>query len=314
MMKKNLFLLFSLYFFVLQALFIWFLRWESNFFLLAAINFVFILLIALISKEKKSDLNENISADIEKTTKKKIKKTYKPIHHAWFFVISILFWFFVWFWLSNIVLHLQLLISIAASFVLFILFGILFRFKSLKVWEWKIYMIFLILLLVWSGIKTFNINIPSLDDEEITNTWINNFVSVDDDLSGDLQDNIIDGDLIEMDLIDPDTKATFDDVIVSLLDWENLNTNKNIRFTYVPYSSENYPYYRTAYDKKMIGKTINPEKELFCETYVVMKGLVEWRSVWTYWDIKLAYWNYAEENDLLPSCEYGEYLTVGDLK
>jgi len=43
----------------------------------------------------------------------------------------------------------------------------------------------------------------------------------------------------------------------------------------VPYSSENYPYYRTAYDKKMIGKTINPEKELFCETYVVMKGLVE---------------------------------------
>jgi len=175
-------------------------------------------------------------------------------------------------------------------------------------------MMVLILLLVWTGIKTFNINIPKLNNELIVNTWINNFVSVDDDLSGDVDGNIIDGDLIEMDFIDPATKATFDDVIINLLDDDELNTNKNIKFTYVSYSNENYPYYRTAYDKKMIGKTINPQKELLCETYVVMKWLAEWRSVWSYSDIKLAYWNYAEDNNLLPSCDYWEYLTIGDLK
>jgi len=59
--------------------------------LLAAINLVFILFIALVSKDKKSDSKENLDKDLEKVSKKKVKKTYKPIHHIWFFVISILF-------------------------------------------------------------------------------------------------------------------------------------------------------------------------------------------------------------------------------
>lgn len=313
MMKKNLFLLFSFYFFALQPIFIWLLRGEIKFFRLALINFVFIILIALIAKNKDWVADENVSKETDKIHKVKKKRTYKPIHHVWFFVIAILFWFFVWFWLWEIILHLQLLVSVAWSFILFILFGILFKFRSFKVREWKIYMIILIWLLIRSGIKMFGINWLPLNDDVEVNTGTN-FVSVDADLSGEVEDDAIEEDLIEMDLVDPETRATFHDVIVNLLSDVELNTNKNIKFSYISYWNENYPYYRTAYDKKMIGKNVNPDKELLCETYVVMKWLVEWRSVWSYSNIKTAYWNYADSNDLLPSCEYGEYLTVGDLK
>jgi hypothetical protein len=64
----------------------------------------------------------------------------------------------------------------------------------------------------------------------------------------------------------------------------------------------------------MIGKWINPDKTLLCETYIVMKWLVEERNVGSYSDIKKAYWNYAETNDNLITCEYGDFVKKWDLK
>jgi hypothetical protein len=64
----------------------------------------------------------------------------------------------------------------------------------------------------------------------------------------------------------------------------------------------------------MIGKSINPNKNLLCETYIVMKWLVEWRDIGSYSDIKKAYWDYAKDNDKLATCEYGSYVKIWDLK
>jgi hypothetical protein len=54
--------------------------------------------------------------------------------------------------------------------------------------------------------------------------------------------------------INLEEKASFEDVIKFILNKNNitLNGTKNIKFTYISYSSEDYAYYRTAYDKKLI--------------------------------------------------------------
>lgn len=403
-MKKNLFLLFSFYFFVIQAIFLGLLRWEFNFYWLALINFVFLIVIFIVSKEKKwkkikiqNEYNfwENHMAKVDgdkyiqleeidslyyekrikelekplvikreqkekikklkeqkkeakrKELEKKValkkeqkehkrnmkkmrkKKVYKPIYHFWFFIISILFGFFVRFWLWEIVLYLHLLISIAASFMLFVIFGLLFKYKWFIVWESKLYMISLIGLLIWSAIIFFNVNFDFLSFETYDNqsddnrdndqidisTWLENmFVAV--DVDWDIENLTWKNLSIDTgDTIDLRTKATFDDVIKFILKKNNvvLNETKNIKFTYVPYSSEDYAYYRTAYDKRLIWKSTKPNNNLLCETYVVMNWLVEGRSVSSYGDIKTLYWNYASKNDKLPTCDYGDYVVLWDL-
>jgi len=115
---------------------------------------------------------------------------------------------------------------------------------------------------------------------------------------------------------DSNKNLTFGDVIKYLLDKNNVNldTKKNIKFTYVWYDDIDYPYYKTAYSLGMIWKTLNPSKNLLCETYVVMMWLVEGWSIWQYSDIKKAYWDYAKENKKLPNCEYWKFFTMADIK
>lgn len=320
MIKKNLFILFSFYFFVLQPIFLWFLWWDTKFFYLAAINLFFILVISLFAKEKKVKELEKKVEKFDKAHNIQKNRTYKKISHIWFFIISILFWFFVWFWLWNIVVHLQLLIVVSSSFVLFILFGLLFKFKSFKVWESKLYMLVMIVLLFWSAIKFLSINIFDFSNkdniEELENTGTDiSFVAVDEDLTWDtLEELDLQNDtVIDMDLTE---KAIFADAIKYLLDhnWITLSTAKNIKFNYILYSDPDYAYYKTAYDKKMIWKTLNPSKNLLCETYVVMRWLAEWWSVTKSTDIKQSYWDYAKNNNKLPICKYWEFLTIADLR
>ena len=350
MMKKNLFLLVSFYFFVLQAVFVGLLRWEANFYRLAIVNFVFIAVIAFFSKEKiwnvKADDKwnsvhaEKIEEKAEKIKKIQKTKVYKPIPHIWLFVISILFGFFVWFWFGDIALSLQLLVSVLWSFILFILFWFLFKFTIAKVRETKVYAVILAWLLLWSWIVLLNLNKISFNILDIDNYFDNTndievdtasdldienstwseivFVSVDWDVTWSVEDLVFADEAKNEELIvdvNLDVDATFEDVIKSLMDQYDivLNTATNIKFTYISSSNEDYAYYRTAYDKKMIGKTINPNKTLLCETYIVMKWLVKWRNVWSYYDIKKAYWNYAKNNGELSTCKYGNSIKIWDL-
>jgi hypothetical protein len=83
------------------------------------------------------------------------------------------------------------------------------------------------------------------------------FVSVDGAVTGSVADLVFADKTKNIQLdIDLDENATFEDVIKMLMDQNDvvLNTTQNIKFTYISNSSEDYDYYRTAYDKKMIGK------------------------------------------------------------
>lgn len=338
-MKKNLFILFSFYFFVLQSVFVWLLRWEPKFYWLALVNCVFICLIAIFAKDNNSSENESQKGKDYRDYDSTKNNEWMKISHLWIFVISFLFGILVVFRLKDVVLYLRILSWIVWAFFVFIVWWVLFNYKSLRVWEWKLYLILLVLALIRSIIKLVGIDFSVFEFESNENieqiVWDNEFVDENEviwdeiietwnvdinESSGSIQDLLwIDENSGEnmweiTEELDENTLATFADVIKFLLRDEKLITKTDLTFSYIWKSNPDYAYYRTAYEKKMIGKDVQTTKNLMCETYVVMKWLVEWRNVWTYTDIKQTYWNYARNNWLLPDCQYGKYVKISDLK
>lgn len=83
-----------------------------------------------------------------------------------------------------------------------------------------------------------------------------------------------------------------------------LITKKDVKFTYVSYSNELYPYFRTAYASALIGSNTNPTKLALCDTYIVMKGLLEKRNVsYTKTTVMQKFRDYAVANDKLNGCK-----------
>ena len=330
-MKKNLFLLFIFYFFVLQPIFIGLLWWETKFYWLALINCVFICLIAFFARDGSSSADEKSQWKYESAMK---KESEFKMGHIWIFVISLLFWILVAFWLKDVALYLRVWAWILWAIIVFLFGGLIFNYRAFRVWEWKFYLILLILALIRSMIKLLNIDFSMFkfkSAEEIDNlTWEvvgENIVIPEEKII--IQDNTgdiltwVDGeisedlwDLVEVfwEDVDLDSLATFADVIKYLLKDEKLSTKTDLSFSYIWKSNPDYAYYRTAYEKKMIWKDLQPTKNLMCETFVVMKWLVEEWNVWKYTDVKQAYWNYARTNWLLPDCQYGEYVTFRVIK
>ncbi|MBQ7074834.1 hypothetical protein IJM86_07505 [bacterium] len=101
------------------------------------------------------------------------------------------------------------------------------------------------------------------------------------------------------------------DAIKHLLTSNNisLSQKKTTKFDHIAQTDENYPYFQTAFEKKLIGKNTNPNTKISCDTYIVMKGLVEGRTIGTYSDIKTAYRNKAESLNKLNGCEKGKIVT-----
>ena len=335
-MKKNLFVLFSFYFFVLQSVFIWLLRWEPKFYRLALVNCVFICLIAIFAKDNNSSIDEKSQWKYESPMKKEWDS---KNWHAWIFLISLLFGILVAFWLKDVALYLRVGAWILWAMIVFLFWWLIFNYKSFRVWEWKFYLVLLILALIRSIIKLLNIDFSMfkfksqdleiaegseitgdlgivednilIPEEEIiieNNTW-DVLTWVVEEISEDLWE------LVEIfwEDVELDALATFEDVIKYLLKDEKLSTKTDLAFSYIWKSNPDYAYYRTAYEKKMIWKDLQPIKSLMCETYVVMKWLAEEWSVWKYTDIKQAYWNYAKSNWSLPNCEYWEYVKIWDI-
>lgn len=335
-MKKNLFLLFSFYFFVLQSVFIGLLRWEPKFYRLALVNCAFICLIAIFAKDGSQNIDENASWKYDRDAMK--KSEWMKISHFWIFLISFLFGILVAFWLKDVALYLRVWAWIIWAIIVFLFWWLIFNYKAFRVWEWKFYLILLILALLWSIIKLLNIDFsvfniwtdgwePQNIDEEVVSeeeiiwdlsdeiqqiSWENLELTWEDTMMQDEQsDSVVIWD--EFENVDENELATFADVIKYLLKDEKLSTKTDLTFSYIWKSNPDYAYYKTAYEKKMIWKDLQPTKNLMCETYVVMKWLVEEWKVWTYSDIKQAYWNYAKDNGLLPDCQYGKYVKIWDL-
>jgi len=348
MIKKNLFILFCIYFFTIQPVICGVLRNENNFFRLALINFVFILLITILWKDKDAD-NDEKKSHLEKDDKAPQyqihniqKKSKVKISEIRFFIIAILFGILCRYRLWDIVTHLRFIISIVWSYIIYIILWLIFKIRVFKTRESILYMVLITIWCVWWIIKILNINLPIQNNptqeiEDINeNTWdteneilINEndiitwtnvwswFVDIDTESNEIIDTNTWTQEIEVIETtnnVDLTKNATFMDIIKFLLADENLLTDTKISFTYVSKTNEDYKYFRTAYDKKMIWKDTNPNKTPLCETYVVMKWLAKWWQVWTYTDIKKAYRNYATNNNELPSCKYGRYVTLWDLK
>ncbi|MBQ9553649.1 hypothetical protein IJU97_01435 [bacterium] len=78
-----------------------------------------------------------------------------------------------------------------------------------------------------------------------------------------------------------------------------LSTSTSQKFTYVAKSNENYPYMKTALEKKMIGTTTDPNMIVSCDVYMVMKGLAEGWNLAKTSDVKATYWAEAVKRDAL---------------
>lgn len=104
--------------------------------------------------------------------------------------------------------------------------------------------------------------------------------------------------------------VTYDELLPHLLKKYAiaLSYQKTIRFTNISQSNANYPYYKTAYDMRMIGKNINPTDKVGCDTYMVLIGLLEGWDIKATTDIKNAYRNYAVSNNRTNSCEKNTFV------
>lgn len=142
LMKKNLFLLFSLYFFVVQPVFIWIIRGEFNMAILAFINLVAILAIFLVSNAMDSKTEDHHKEAPKKAAIHEEKETlFHPQHHesaikkshkkggSWKGVLGIIFAIIVYVLLMGSSFGYKLII--ASLLALIILFFICLLSKSL---------------------------------------------------------------------------------------------------------------------------------------------------------------------------------------
>lgn len=85
-----------------------------------------------------------------------------------------------------------------------------------------------------------------------------------------------------------------------------LMTSKDVKFSYVSYSNELYPYFRTAYASALIGSSTSPTKLALCSTMIVMKGILEkWPVTYTKATVMQKYRDYAVANNKLNGCTQG---------
>ena len=92
-----------------------------------------------------------------------------------------------------------------------------------------------------------------------------------------------------------------------------LSKSRSSKFTYVDVTSPDYPYMKTALEKRMIGTAVNPNDIISCDVYMVFKGLALNWAIEKTSNLKNDYRNVAENKGLLNGCVKGAKLTVANL-
>ncbi|MCF7834990.1 hypothetical protein K9M48_02950 [Candidatus Gracilibacteria bacterium] len=358
-MKKNLLILLSFYFFVLQSFVIGLLRKDYRFFTLGIVNLIIIIAIVLIynyfekdKKEKKKDNTETSFKKekenllIENTHHKKSKKK------APLFLLSLIIILIIFLALNGELTSNKIIISSGIGFIVYIvLFYSLSRHKKGTFLGLRSSKLILIIFLFGLVVNGFDSGISETRNQTIIGTIQNIFsnkniekteketyqelqdidegtgeiISQDygENITGEnikISDNIQDSDIentatdINQNFLN-DGDITILDAIKYLLDINNipLDMNQNVKFKYISYQNENYPYFKTAYMKKMIGSNTNPDKEIICQTYIVMKGIVEGRNVSSGGDPLTNYLNKASQLGKLNGCERNKYVSLENL-
>lgn len=367
-MKKNLFLLFSIYFFVLQPLIVWVLRGQGNFFRLGAINLVAIILIGILyhtvegnpdgekSLEKKPVQESKVAFHEHfRTTIKEHKKKTELLFPAIIgFLITVVIFFMLQYNSGSI--EAMLVLALVLGFIVFLSLTMIFKHRITKsirsLIGTKIYLILLIISIALTAYdyyqmhKEFDATFQDyiaqnfLGQERIptggyiftgewtvigtgvwNTTWMQNISS--DVFTGTTTDiqaetgTVIGTSVDTLDVADeviPETignQKIMDAVIYLLKKYEiPLITKQDITFTYVTTKNPYYAERRTAYANKMIGKTTNPSKYIVCESYIVMKWLLEkWPVTYTSTTVLTKFRAEAEERDALNGCMKSKIVT-----
>lgn len=92
-----------------------------------------------------------------------------------------------------------------------------------------------------------------------------------------------------------------------------LSKSKSSKFTYIDTTSPDYPYMKTALEKRMIGTAVNPNDIISCDVYMVFKGLALNWAIEKTSNLKNDYRNVAENKGLLNGCVKGAKLTAANL-
>ena len=92
-----------------------------------------------------------------------------------------------------------------------------------------------------------------------------------------------------------------------------LSKSKSSKFTHVDVTSPDYPYMKTALEKRMIGTAVNPNDIISCDVYMVFKGLALNWAIEKTANLKNDYRNVAENKGLLNGCVKGAKLTTANL-
>lgn len=92
-----------------------------------------------------------------------------------------------------------------------------------------------------------------------------------------------------------------------------LSKSTTSKFTYVAQNSSEYPYMKTALEKRMIGTATNPNDTISCDVYMVFKGIALNWAIEKTSNLKNDYRNVAENKWLLNGCVKGAKLTVANL-
>lgn len=359
-MKKNLFLLFSIYFFVIQPLIIGVLWGQANFFWLGAINLVAIILIGILSTTREWTSHEE-HRDHEKpvreakvsfheqfrwVVKEHKKKSELAMPSIISFLVAVII-FFMFLYNSGAV-EVMLLFALILGFIVFMSLTLIFKHRITKSFRallgTKVYFILMIVSLVLTGYDYYQVHkeyqtnfsdyiaqnflgqemIPT-DGYVYTGEWtilgsglwntdLNQDISS-DMFSGtnsvtDIQEEtgtVIESSAVENEIIPTSqSKQKIMDAILYLIQKYNipLVTKQDINFTYVTTKNPYYTERRTAYANKMIGKTTNPSKYIVCESYIVMKWLLEKRPVtYTASTVLTKFRTEAIKRDALNGCK-----------
>ena len=174
-MKKNLFLLFAVYFFVIQSCIIAFLRNETKFFALWIINLWVIIIVVLSysyfgKSDKKTDEEDTISFKKERESVLSEKTHKKSDYKNKIFWISLVFAiiafiFFKWYLFSN-----KLIIAAWIGFIIFMaLFYISKSYQHNKFLQLRKTRVYLIIFILWLIVSWFDATTPALRQE--TAVW-----------------------------------------------------------------------------------------------------------------------------------------------
>lgn len=356
-MKKNLFLLFAIYFFVIQAMIIAFLRDETKFFALWIINLWVIIIVTLgygyFEKwDKKIEDENTVSFKKERESVLSEKAHKKPNYKNKLFWLSIVFAIIAFIFFKGYLFSNRLIIAAWIGFLIFMAIFYISRAykhnKFLHLWNSRAY---LIIFLLWLIVSWFDATIPEVKQETavgciinvISNGWKYTTTNTQEEIykpeetaiteikSWDIQVetiqtwSIVTWDISSWDISTTTTindKEYLNDWDLTILDAikyllsENsiaIDTKQNVKFTYISYQNTNYQYFKTAFMKKMIWTSTNPDKKIICQTYVVMKWIAESRDVSASTNSLQAYRDKADELWKLNWCEKNKYVSLENL-